>query len=56
MKKKEIKIVNPLKGISGYSWFFEQNVYFPDSIIRALKSEEGSGNIPKVIIRNEISK
>lgn len=38
------------KGTTGHSWFFEQNVYFPESVIRALKSTEGSGNIPKVIL------
>ena len=44
-----MKIINPLKGISGLSWWFEQSVYDSDGIIRALKSSEGTGNIPKVI-------
>lgn len=43
-------IDNPLKGISGQSWQFEQNVYSKDSkCIRTLKAGEGSGNIPKII-------
>ena len=43
-------IDNPLKGISGQSWQFEQNVYSEDSkCIRTIKAGEGSGNIPKVI-------
>lgn len=45
------KIKNPLKGKSGYGWHFEQNVYFEDSIARAIKAGGGTGNIPKVIIR-----
>lgn len=47
---KEDDIDNPLKGISGKSWQFEQNVYSEDSrCTRAIKAGEGSGNIPKVI-------
>ena len=43
-------IDNPLKGVSGQSWQFEQNVYSEDSkLIRTIKAGEGSGNIPKVI-------
>lgn len=42
-------VINPLKGKSGFSWFFEQSVYDPRGLARALKSEQGSGNIPKVI-------
>ena len=38
------------KGSSGMSWFFEQQVYLPDGITRAIKAGEGSENIPKVII------
>ena len=49
-------IDNPLKGISGQSWQFEQNVYSEDSkCIRTLKAGEGSGNIPK-IIENDTNK
>ena len=43
------QIVNPLKGRTEYGWHFEQNVYTVGSIVRAIKSGEGSGNIPKVI-------
>ena len=47
------EIVNPLKGISGMSWFFEQQVYDARGIARAIKSCEGSGNVPKVMIYDE---
>lgn len=40
------KVVNPFKGKTG--WHFAQNVYL-GGVTRALKSGEGSGNIPKVI-------
>ena len=43
------EIINPLKGTSGKSWQFEQNVYSENSILRSLKAGGGSGNIPKVI-------
>lgn len=46
------QIVNPLKGRTEYGWHFEQNVYTVDSVVRAIKSGEGSGNIPKVIEDN----
>ena len=46
---QECEVINPLKGISGKSWQFEQNVYSEDSILRSLKAGGGSGNIPKVI-------
>lgn len=46
----KIEIINPLKNVSGFSWWFEQNVYDSNGCIRALKSSEGSGNIPKVIV------
>ena len=59
-------IDNPLKGISGQSWQFEQNVYSENSkCIRTIKAGEGSGNIPKIIenkqeqmqqLANEINK
>ena len=45
------EVVNPLKDISGFSWFFEQAVYDVNGIARALKSDSGSGNIPKVIVK-----
>lgn len=44
------KVINPLKGRTDKSWFFEQQVYDEDGIARAIKSADGSGNIPKVII------
>lgn len=46
------KVFNPLKGISGYGWHFEQEVYLPIGITRALKAGGGSGNIPKVILKD----
>lgn len=45
----EPQVINPLKDISNYGWHFEQNVYDDKGITRALKSSEGSGNVPKVI-------
>lgn len=47
-------IKNPLKGRTEYGWHFEQNVYSEDSLVRTLKSSEGSGNKPKVIL-NELN-
>ena len=46
----EIQVINPLKGKTDYGWHFEQQVYDVKGIARAVKSGEGSGNIPKVII------
>lgn len=43
------KVINPLKGKSGYGWHFEQNVYDTEGVTRALKASNGSGNIPKII-------
>ena len=45
------EVINPLKGLSDFSWFFEQAVYDVNGIARALKSDSGSGNIPKVIVK-----
>ncbi len=45
----EPKVVNPLKDRTDKSWFFEQNVYAPEGLTRALKAGNGSGNIPKII-------
>ena len=42
-------VINPLKGKTKYGWHFEQNVYDPNGITRAVKAGGGSGNIPKVI-------
>lgn len=44
-----MEVMNPLKGMTDKSWFFEQQVYSEDGITRAIKSTEGSGNTPKVI-------
>ena len=44
------KVINPLKGITNRSWFFEQQVYDPEGIAIAIKSTDGSGNVPKVIV------
>ena len=49
-----IEIKNPLKNKTQYGWHFEQNVYDNQSIVRALKAAEGSGNKPKVITENRI--
>ena len=46
---QECEVINPLQGISGKSWQFEQNVYSENSILRSLKAGGGSGNIPKII-------
>ena len=35
------------------SWWWEQCVYLPNDIVRALKAGGGSGNIPKVVIEEE---
>lgn len=45
----EPKVINPLKGVTDKSWFFEQQVYDENGITRAIKSTDGSGNVPKVI-------
>ena len=42
-------VINPLKGQSGKSWQFEQQVYDENGSARSLKASEGSGNIPKVV-------
>lgn len=44
-------VINPLKGKTEFGWHFEQQVYDPRGIARALKAGGGSGNMPKVIIR-----
>lgn len=50
------EIINPLKGKTDYGWHFEQNVYDPQGLCRAIKSGGGSGNIPKVIINENKNK
>ena len=44
-----MEIINPLKGKTDKSWFFEQGVYDSEGIIRAIKANGGTGNLPKVI-------
>lgn len=48
------RIINPLKGKSGNSWQFEQQIYDKHGITRTVKANGGSGNIPKVIEDEEI--
>lgn len=43
------KVIKPLKGKSGKSWQFEQQVYDENGSAKTLKASEGSGNIPKVV-------
>jgi DNA (cytosine-5)-methyltransferase 1 len=50
------EIINPLKDKTDYGWHFEQAVYDSNGITRSLKSTEGSGNKPKVIIDANTSK
>lgn len=45
----EPQVINPLKGKTDKSWFFEQQVYDVNGIARAVKSTEGSGNEPKIL-------
>lgn len=52
---KNPNVVNPLKGKTDKSWFFEQQVYDIYGIARAIKSTDGSGNVPKVIVYEEDS-
>ena len=44
-----MEIINPLKGKTDKSWFFEQGIYDSEGIIRAIKANWGTGNLPKVI-------
>jgi len=48
------EIINPLKDKTEFGWHFEQNVFSDESITRALKSSEGSGNKQKVILNQRI--
>ena len=45
------RVINPFKHARDVSWFATQQIYDPNGISRALKSTEGSGNIPKILIR-----
>ena len=51
-----MKVVNPLKGKTDKSWFFEQGVYDSEGIIRAIKANGGTGNLPKVIEYDKLGK
>ena len=51
-----MKVINPLKGKTDKSWFFEQGVYDSEGIIRAIKANGGTGNQPKVMICMEEEK
>ena len=44
------RVINSLKGKTDNGWHFEQEIFHPDGIARAVKSGGGSGNIPKVIV------
>lgn len=50
---EEPNVINPLKGKTDKSWFFEQQVYDVNGIARAIKSTEGSGNEPKILLDME---
>jgi DNA (cytosine-5)-methyltransferase 1 len=50
----DLEIINPLKDKTEFGWHFEQNVFSDESITRALKSSEGSGNKQKVILNQRI--
>lgn len=50
--RQPIIVDNPLKGKTNLSWQFEQQVYGEDGITRAIKANGGSGNIPKLLIKN----
>ena len=45
-------VINPLRGGTDKSWFFEQQVYSISGISRAIKSTDGSGTVPKVMIEH----
>lgn len=47
-------VINPLKDQTPYGWHFEQNVYDPNGITRAVKAGGGSGNIPKIILKEGV--
>ena len=49
MKINLNKVINPFKGKSEWGWHWEQQVYDRKGVARAIKSGEGSGNVPKAI-------
>lgn len=50
------KVKNPLKGKSDYGWHFEQEVHDENGLCRTVKANGGSGNIPKVIVKEATKK
>ena len=56
MAIKKSDVINPLKGKSGKSWQFEQQVYDDNGSARTIKASEGSGNVPKVVNNLKIRK
>ena len=52
--KNNGEIINPLKGQTEQGWLFEQQVYDPKGIARTIKAGGGSGNIPKVIVADNV--
>ena len=42
-----MKVINPLKGKTDKSWFFEQGVYDSEGIIRAIKANGEHGKSAK---------
>lgn len=53
-RNNDIKVINPLKQQTDKSGFFEQQVYGEEGLSRAVKSDCGSGNIPKIILKDNI--
>lgn len=49
-------VINPLKGKSDYGWHFEQEVHDENGLCRTVKANGGSGNIPKVIVKEATQK
>lgn len=49
-------VINPLKGKSDYGWHFEQEVHDENGLCRTVKANGGSGNIPKVIVKEATKK
>ncbi|WP_273731363.1 DNA cytosine methyltransferase [Leuconostoc mesenteroides] len=49
-------VINPLKGKSDYGWHFEQEVHDENGLCRTVKANGGSGNIPKVMVKEATKK
>lgn len=56
IEPKKNEVINPLKGKTEYGWHFEQEIYDPNGIARAIKAGGGSGNIPKVVEEPKIER